>query len=865
MAERNDKKFALRAKLPAIMRITAVSLMGVTVLAVIVGFYRQRNNTGFRLKPEHTQLSENVIAEVNGYERLESEGDVKKYYIKADRAKTFSDNHQELDNVYIEVYGQSGEVDKLSAQRALYVPEDDRNFTAYLNGDVAIDTRDALKIKTNNIVYTKKTDSAEADEAVEFERENIKGKSIGAKVFAAENRLQLLRDVNVEMAGGGLKAGQFKGDSAVYDHGQNRLEVNGNINADLTQTDGNRNTRIRADRLVAMLIPSDGKTQPELRTIELFDNVWIENTESGTRQTTIETAYALYDRPADRFELKNGVRILAGAANSSDIKAGQVVYEQSSGNIQLNGNAEITRGQGYLSGESLRAQLNSQKQVTAAEIRGSAYLKDASAERATEIWANEMNAKFDDAQQVQNANATGNVRAVVTPSNDSSYTTAAITTPGSLKAVFKPGGVPATMNAQDRATVQLNVPGGANNSANKRVTADTVNVAFNDNGKDIRRAEAIGDAELYVEPLQSSPQNYKTTINAPRFDCEFYAGNNARECIGATGTKTVREPTVTVQNRGTQTLTSDKLTAAFNEKSKDVQSLEAAGKAKFTELDRSAVASAMTFTQADQTVRLRGGEPTFWDSNSRAKAPEIDWDTANQRSYLRGGVSTTYYSRKRTGDAAPFGNSDRPVFATAQSMEIDHNSEIATYSGNARAWQDNSYVRADRFSIDQRKGQFYADGSVQSLLYEAKQRRKSASANVPVYATSGSLAYSKDDRLLKYRKDVDIRQGTDRLMAQTADIYLDENNEMSKTVVETNVVITQPGRKAAGDWAEYTAENEVAVIRGNPAKVDDAENGSSQAGQITVYLRDDRVQSSGSTKQNAGARTRSVYKVKNIP
>jgi lipopolysaccharide export system protein LptA len=197
-------------------------------------------------------------------------------------------------------------------------------------------------------------------------------------------------------------------------------------------------------------------------------------------------------------------------------------------------------------------------------------------------------------------------------------------------------------------------------------------------------------------------------------------------------------------------------------------------------------------------------------------------------------------------------------------MEIDHNAETAVYTGNARAWQDNSYVRADRFSIDQRKGQFYAEGTVQSLLYEAKQRRKSTSSNVPVYATSNSLAYSKDDRLLKYRKDVNIRQGTDRLSAQVADIYLDDNNEMSKTVVETGVIITQPGRKAVGDWAQYTSENEVAVIRGNPARVDDAENGSSQAGEITVYLRDDRVQSSGPNKQNTGARTRSVYKVKTI-
>ena len=331
------------------------------------------------------------------------------------------------------------------------------------------------------------------------------------------------------------------------------------------------------------------------------------------------------------------------------------------------------------------------------------------------------------------------------------------------------------MKTDGRSTIQLNAPNGAADAANKRVTADAVNVVFNDNGKEIRHAEAVGNAELYVEPLRALAQNYRTTIYAPRFDCEFYpSGNNAKDCVGSTKTKTVREPTVAADNRGTQNLFADKLTAVFNEGSKDVESLQAAGDAKFTELDRNAVADSMTFTQSDQVVRMRGGEPTFWDGSSRAKAPEIDWDTRAQHSYLRGGVSTTYYSRKKTGDAAPFGSSDKPVFTTSQSMDIDQRTQVAVFNGNARAWQDNNYVRADQLVIDQQNGTFKADGSVQSLLYDAKQKRKSASASVPVYAAAATMNYSRSDHRLQYRKSVDIRQGTDRLSAESADVFLDQ-------------------------------------------------------------------------------------------
>jgi len=44
------------------------------------------------------------VAQVNGYERLETDGDIPKYYIKADKATTFSDNHQEMENVYLQIY-----------------------------------------------------------------------------------------------------------------------------------------------------------------------------------------------------------------------------------------------------------------------------------------------------------------------------------------------------------------------------------------------------------------------------------------------------------------------------------------------------------------------------------------------------------------------------------------------------------------------------------------------------------------------------------------------------------------------------------------------------------------------------------------
>ncbi|HSU25505.1 MAG TPA: LptA/OstA family protein, partial [Pyrinomonadaceae bacterium] len=448
--------------------------------------------------------------------------------------------------------------------------------------------------------------------------------------------------------------------------------------------------------------------------------------------------------------------------------------------------------------------------------------------------------------------------------NPAEYSKVTMSAASAIRVFFKGEGAIERMLTQGRTTIKLDAPSGQADAADKRITADTVKTIFDSAGKNIQKAEAAGAAELYVEPLQARPENYKTTVDAPRFDCEFFPeGNNAKTCIAATKTQTVRVPTVVADGRGTQALTADKLTANFNAQTRDVESLDADGSAKFVELDRNAVSDQISFTQSDQVVRLRGGEPTVWDSRARAKAREIDWDTRNQRSALRGGVSTTYYSQKQTGGATPFGQIDKPVYITAANGDFDHRAQTALYTGNARGWQENNYVRAESLFIRQNEGLFTADGSVQSLLYNAKRKEDGRESNVPVFAASKRMTYDRDGRVLHYESAVDIRQGNDRIVGGAANVYIDEKGDVTRTDVENNVVITQPNRKAVGDFAQYVAADQSVVLRGNPARVQDAENGSSEGGQLTVYLDENRVIGEGKTKQNTTGRTRSVYKVKN--
>jgi lipopolysaccharide export system protein LptA len=419
-----------------------------------------------------------------------------------------------------------------------------------------------------------------------------------------------------------------------------------------------------------------------------------------------------------------------------------------------------------------------------------------------------------------------------------------------------------------RSVVTLSAPKSRANdprAASKRLTADAINLVWRDTGKDLERAEARGNAELFVDPVQKNAAADRKTLTAPQFNCEFYeAGNLARNFLASGGAKVIIEPVQPSEQRATRTMTATKMNALFTRETQDVDRFDAQGDAKFNEQDRNGIAENASYTASDEVIHLRGGEPTVWDSRARTKATEIDSDTRNDISYSRGKTTTTYYSQEQTGGATPFRNVKSPVYIVAERAEFRHAAGVAIYTGNARAWQDDNFVRADKLTIYRDNKRMEGDGHVQSALYQARRKSASgASEVVPVFATSDRMWYSDTDHLLHYDGSVDIKQGTDRIRSGLADVYLQkESGEVEKTIAQREVVLTQPGRQGNGDWAQYLAADETVVLKGNPARVQDVEQGNTESNRLTVYLRDSRVIADSDKGPQSAGRVRSVHKVK---
>ncbi len=955
IAQKSSNPFDYRANLPKI--IGGIAVFGLIISLIWIGISFSRKDNKFVLKNGVVELSKDVEGVVNGYERRETEGEITKFFIKADKATTFSDKHLELENAYIEVYDETGQkFDKITSNQAIYVPDKNSSklFDARFTGNVIINSRDGAQLKTELITYNRESDTAESPEATDFERDNVKGKSTGA-VFKIKNKqVELLKDVVItanadpnlekdEVAKAKLQSAKIVANYAMVQETtpegkpvEQKINAKQNVIINLVPLGNQGNfkqpTDIKADEADAYLVDKhikkidlSGKTEvfakpvggnpeytkinadksslefeQELKTATANGNVFIETNKNG-KTTKIRSQNANYDKPADKFDLRDNVEIVTVEDNQpTTIHSAAAVYEQGVGKIALSGGADITQGGSFVKGDNINAQLFPTKKLQTATVTGNAYLKQVTPEKTTEITGNELNANFNNADKIQNAlargnaylkqttadqtsevlgsemnagfdsngviqnaNTTGQSSVVLVPKESKDYSIATLSAPNAIRVTYLNGILNQTQT-EGRTTVKLDAPSNRSNASNKKLTANTVKTYLNSNGKDLSKVEAIGDAELYVEPINAAPNNYKTTINAARFDCDFFeAGNIAKNCVASTKSQVVRVPTVARENRGVQKIWADKLNANFSQETQDIQQFDAVGNAKFNELDRNGLANQMTYTASDEVVRLRGGEPTVFDSRARAKAGEIDWDTKNQKSFLRSKVSTTYYSQKQTNGATPFSKTSSPVYVTADNAQFDHQREIGIYTSNARAWQENNYVRADELVLYHQESRFEGTGKVQSLLYNVQRKENGKAVKQPVFASSDKIAYSDNDKHLRYEIKVDIRQGTDRILSGIADIYLDANNEVKKTIVENDVTITQPNRRARGTWAQYTAADEIVILRGNPANVEDFQQGNTQGSQLTFAMRENRVVNEGSTKEAGAGRTRTVYKVKN--
>ncbi len=543
-----------------------------------------------------------------------------------------------------------------------------------------------------------------------------------------------------------------------------------------------------------------------------------------------------------------------------DLKGDKADYSQLDGIVKLTGNAQVTQGEQFGKADGITGfyRKNSDK-LERVEARGNSFLKSQEKGKQQEIVARDLDFFFDDQQRLLKAVATGKAIARSLEKDAPRELSAE-----RIEANYKPQDKASEITSlvtNGRTIMKITPVEKTEKNAERVIEADAANVTYHPGGKYLAKAEANGNAVMTVTPLVATPQAETKKLRAPKFVADFYdSGNDVKTFLAETNAVAEFTPMQPDKKRVKRTLTGNKMTATFEPNVQEVVEVIVEGNAKFDEGERHATAAKANYLSATSTTLMRG-KPQLWDSVARTDAQEIDANIETGESVARGRVRTTYYSQATTNGAAPFKKNNAPIFVSSDRATFRHREAAAKYEGNARAWQDDNFVRGDVLELDNGERTMIATGNAQSAIYSFEREIEPGKKEiVPVFGAAEQIQYFDNNRLVRYTNKVKIRQGTDQIDSVKADVTLDEEYRMTRFVATQEVVLTQPQRTGKGHQLEYTAASDEAVLTGNLATIEDREHEvTSKGARLTLHLRDAKLTANdeGGTK-----RVKTVHRIK---
>jgi lipopolysaccharide export system protein LptA len=162
---------------------------------------------------------------------------------------------------------------------------------------------------------------------------------------------------------------------------------------------------------------------------------------------------------------------------------------------------------------------------------------------------------------------------------------------------------------------------------------------------------------------------------------------------------------------------------------------------------------------------------------------------------------------EQTGDFA-YDEGDRKARAAKATLDSDQN--IILLDTGARMWDATGSTSADRIRLDQRTGDFTAEGSVNSSRLPEKDQKKNSdmlSGDEPLQAQARKMDSRNRNRTIHYEGGATMWQGANRIQAETIDV----DRETRGLVADGNV-ITNLWEEPKGDEKKKAAAPVLTVV-----------------------------------------------------
>ncbi len=766
----------------------------------------------------------------------------------------------ELHDVTITLYGRdSSRFDQVYGQEFEY---DTQSGNVTSQGEVSIDLqanpegmlhsdqttpkelKNPIHLKTSNLVFNKNSGDARTDSTIEFRVPQASGSAVGARYVAKDTALTLESQIKIVITG--TMPGTILADRALLE---------------------------KAPRQIVLTHPHaespEQQAQADELTLFLKDENMLDHV-LATGDVKIESAaeHVAPDAPV------RGGRTWALRLRSE--QAAPTWSQVTARRLNVNMKPDASVKEAVLSGD----------------VRFHSDELSGSSDRAV--------LDFGAHNSVRKVHADGGVKLVQTAHADQMQDGRGRPF-DSLPAGARSGQAPSLHKQKDSRDFQITAPAMdffvANGRLTRAETIGTPQISLLSSLNPIPRAQSI------TAPANTRPAS--TQITADKFKAKFDALGQLSQVHGGSNARVVSP--VPPQNNIPQpdrVSTSDNIDAVFRAGT-GIETIVQQGHFAYRSGTQQAFAESAHYTPADQILTL-SGSPRIVDAGMETTARSVRLNRATDDGFAEGDVKTSYSDLKPQPGGALLAASD-PVHVTAQKMTAHTNPGTATYTANARLWQNANVIEAPsiQFQKDQRTviADSKGDQKVSTVLIGTDKTGKPTAVTV----TSAHLTYADSDRKAHFEGGVSVRGSDLTITASQMDVYLaaaqsegvgprassrvqSQNSanaatgetgvapktnageapaphaqpqflgpaHLDKIIASGAVVITEPTRRATGEQLIYTASDDKFVLTGGPPSIFDAEHGKITAVSLTLFRRDGRVVVEGDSKSPAVTETKVV-------
>ena len=484
---------------------------------------------------------------------------------------------------------------------------------------------------------------------------------------------------------------------------------------------------------------------------------------------------------------------------------------------------------------------------------------------SSQVTADRLEMKLLPKNRIENAVLSGNV--VFTSAGAQNGETRA----GRARLIFGGNNELSKIRGEDDVRMLQHPAAGAQGGQEVELTAPTVDYLLAD-GRRFKRAETFGAPQISLTP--TDVKQGPTRITANKFVATFDALGQLSQVHGEGNARVVSTvPAGSNLLQPDRVSTSDSIDAYF-QPGTGIESAVQSGHFEYTDGTQKAFADRARYTPATQIAAL-SGSPRVLDTGTETTADNIRLNRGTGEAFGEGNVKTTYNDVKAQPNGAILASSD-PIHVTAQSMAAKSNPAVATYTGNARLWQDANLIKAPwiQFEKDQRRliANSNSEQKVSTFLVQSDHSGKVT----PVEGTADRITYLDSERRAHYEGNVALHGEDMTVTSNQMDVFLRPASQaqtaaqkpaspqsqtpaqLEKIIASGSMVLTQPNRRGTGDKLVYTAADDKFVLTGGPPSIFDAEHGKITGVSLTLYRTDDRVIVEGDSRSPAVTQTRVV-------